>query len=159
MKEGETSLLGMSEYAYNKRATFDYNILERFEVGLVLSGQEVKSVKQKHMSLKGAYAAIIGNEGWLINAHISPYKMAGDNSSYDPTRSRKLLMHRREIDYLIGASHQKGLTLIPIRVYSKRGFVKLELGLAKSKKQFDKRESIASRDAKKNIDRAIRGKN
>ncbi|PJE57877.1 MAG: SsrA-binding protein [Candidatus Portnoybacteria bacterium CG10_big_fil_rev_8_21_14_0_10_36_7] len=146
----------MPEYAYNKLAIFDYKILKKIEAGLVLSGQEVKSVKTGQMSLKGAYVIIQRNEAWLLNAHISPYKNAGPLPGYDPEQTRKLLLKRQEIDYLLGKFKEERLTLIPIRVYSTRGLIKLEIGLARSKKKFDKRQVLARKDAQRNIARALR---
>lgn len=135
----------------NKRAFFDYEILEKFEAGLVLSGQEVKSIKTGHIDLKGSYVTIQKNEAWLINAHIPLYKMAGKLPSYEPTRSRKLLLHRKEIKNLLGKLTQKGLTLIPIKVYTKHNQIKLEFGIGKGKKKFDKRETIRKREIERTI--------
>lgn len=148
----------MPEYAFNKRAIFDYNILEKLEAGLALSGQEVKSIRAGQISLKGSYVVIQNNEAWLLNAHVSPYKMAGPLIGYEPTHTRKLLLNRKEINYLLGKFREERLTLIPIRVYSKKGLLKLEIALAKSKKKFDKRETIAKRDASRRIDRVLREK-
>lgn len=147
----------MPVLAKNKKALFDYEILETFEAGLQLAGQEVKSVKSGHISLKGAYVTLQTNkkgkkDAYLINAHIPPYKKAGPLPDYEPNRSRKLLLHRREIDQLIGKIQEKGLTLVPIKVYTKRNKIKLEFGLAKGRKKKDKRELIKKRD----IDRQIR---
>lgn len=148
----------MADYAYNKLVHFNYQVLEKFEAGISLRGHEVKSVKQGHISLKSAYVVINQGEAWLLNAYVTPYKQAGPTATGDPERSRKLLLHKKEINYLIGKSQQKGLTLMPIRVYSKRGLVKLEFGLAKHKKAYDKREDVARREAKRKIDRALRQK-
>lgn len=132
--------------ARNKRARFDYHILEKYEAGLVLSGQEVKSIRDKTVSLKGSYVVLKGSEPFLINAHVSPYKHAGRLKDYDPTRSRKLLLKKNELKSLIGKLKQKGLTLVPISLYSKNRRIKLEFGLGKGKKEFDKRQDIKRRE-------------
>ncbi|MFH1894298.1 MAG: SsrA-binding protein SmpB, partial [Patescibacteria group bacterium] len=118
--------------AENKKAYFDYNILEKFEAGLVLLGTEVKSIRTGHMGLKGAYVVVDRNgEASLIGANISPYQPKNAPEDYRPDRSRKLLLRKKEIDYLIGKSHQRGLTFVPLRVYNKKGRIKLEFGLGK----------------------------
>ena len=142
----------MSTLATNTRARFDYEILKTFEAGIVLSGQEVKSVRAGNVSLKGAYATLKREEVWLLNAHISPYKKAGALSGYDPTRTRKLLLRTREIKELIGAIHAQGLTLIPLSLYTRGRRLKVELGLARGRKKYEKREVIKKRA----IDREIR---
>ncbi len=145
--------------AANKRATFDYEILEKFEAGLVLAGYEVKAVKLGHMSLKGAYVIISGGEAYLLNAHITPYQPKNMPISYEPTRSRKLLLHKSEIKTLIGESKEKGLTLVPLSVYTNKiGKIKLSFAVARGKKKFDKRASISERETKRNIQRALREK-
>ena len=146
----------MTELAYNKRAHFDYAILEHFEAGLVLTGAEVKSVKTGHVSLKGAFVTRRGTELFLTNANIPFYQFAGDPKNYDPTGPRKLLLKRSEIKKLIGKMAVEGLTLIPLRVYTKKRLIKLEFALAKGKKAFDKRQDIARREAKRSIDRALK---
>ncbi len=148
----------MPTLATNKRATFDYEILQTYEAGLVLAGYEVKAVKLGHISLKGAYVVINGSEAFLLNAHISPYQPKNMPLDYEPTRSRKLLLHKSEIRGLIGESKEKGLTLVPIKVYSKHGLIKLEFGLGKGKKKIDKREDIKKREDKLKIQRALRVK-
>ncbi|MBU1167191.1 SsrA-binding protein SmpB [Patescibacteria group bacterium] len=137
--------------AKNKRARFDYHILENFEAGLVLEGQEVKSIRDKNVSLKGSYVTIRNNEAYLINAHISPYKHAGQLTDYDPTRTRKLLLTKKEIKSLIGQLKQKGLTLVPISLYSRKRRIKLEFGLGKGKKDYDKRQDIQKREDTRKI--------
>ncbi len=146
----------MSVLAINKRARFDYDISEKFEAGLVLSGQEVKSAKTGHISLKGSFVTVKGQELYLTNANIPPYKHAGEIKNYDPSRPRKLLLHRAEIRTLIGKSRAEGLTLVPIRVYTRRGLVKLEFGVGKGRKKVDKREVIKKREAERKIARALR---
>lgn len=148
----------MAEYAFNRKALYDYEVLEKYEVGLVLAGYEVKSIKTGHISLQGAYVVIKDEEAYLLNATIPPYQPKNMPPGYEPTRSRKLLLRKSEIRSLIGKTKQKGLTLIPLRVYNKSGKIKLELALARGKKEFDKREKIAKREAQRKIQRAIRGK-
>lgn len=154
--------------ATNKRAHFDYEILDKYEAGLVLSGAEVKSTKMGHVSLKGSFVSMHENELYLTNANISPYPFANPKISYDPTRSRKLLVKKSEIKSLTGKLHVKGLTLVPLRVYTKRrstrntsrndvdGLIKLEFAVAKGKKAFDKRSDIAKHEAKRSMDRALK---
>jgi len=146
----------MSTYADNRKALFDYEILEKFEAGLELSGQETKSVKNGHLSLKGAYVTFHGRDANLTNAHISPYKEAGKLEGYDPTQSRRLLLHKREIAYLRGKSQEKGLTIVPISVYNRGRFVKVEIAVARGKHQYDKRESIKKREVEREIKRVIK---
>jgi SsrA-binding protein len=141
----------MSELAYNKRANFDYVILEIYEAGLVLLGHEVKSIKTGHISLKESFVTIHNNELYLTNAHIPPYQRAGKLENYDPTRARKLLVRKAEIKSLIGKTREKGLTLVPIRIYTKRRYLKLEFGLGKGKKEYDKREKIRKREDERGI--------
>ena len=148
----------MPELANNKKAYFDYEILQTFEAGLVLIGQEVKSIKNKHISLKGAYVVPKGNEFFLIGANVPPYQPKNAPKNYESERTRKLLLEKSEINYLIGKSKQKGLTLIPLRVYTKSGRIKLEFGIAKSKKKFDKRETIKKRDFKREKARIMKEK-
>lgn len=148
----------MKTLAINKRAKFDYTILDKFEAGLVLVGHEVKSIKTGHISLQGAFVIIKDDEAFLLNAFVPPYQPKNTPSDYDPSRTRKLLLHKSEIKALIGKSKQQGLTLAPLRVYTKHGKIKLEFGLAKGKKKIDKRQQIAKREAKRKIDRAIREK-
>lgn len=132
--------------AKNRRARFDYHILEKFEAGLVLTGQETKSIRDKNVSLKGSYVTLKNNEPYLINAHISPYKHAGNLKSYEPTRSRKLLLNKKEIKSLIGKLKQKGLTLVPISMYSRNRRIKLEFGIGRGKQKHDKRQDIKKRE-------------
>lgn len=143
----------MKILAINKRAQFDYELLEIFEAGLVLTGPEVKSAKAGSVQLKGAFLDIRAQELWLKNAHISAYKpAAGIQTDYDPTRDRKVLVHKRELKRLIGKKKEEGLTLIPVRMYIKQQLVKLEFAVARGKKKYEKRETIKKRD----IDRQIR---
>jgi len=149
----------MPTLATNKKAFFDYNILDKYEAGIVLSGQEVKSARQGQASLKGAYITINKDkEVFLLNASIPKYKMAGPIPNYDPTQSRKLLLHKKEINNLAGKLQQTGLTLVPISLYTKGKNIKLEIGLAQGKKKFDKRQNIKERDEKRKIQRILKQK-
>lgn len=146
----------MPVLAVNKRARFDYEISDKYEAGLVLSGQEVKSAKTGHISLKGSFVTIKGNELYLTNANIPFYKHAGEIKNYDPTYPRKLLLKKSEIKSLIGKARVHGLTLVPIRVYTKKRLVKLEFGVGKGKKEFDKRETTAGREEERRMKRALK---
>ena len=147
----------MKSLAVNKRASFDYTLLDRYEAGLVLSGQEVKSVKTGHLSLKGSFVTVKGDELFLTNAFIPPYPFAGKLPHYDPTRSRKLLLKKSEIRSLIGKVRVNGLTLVPISVYTKKRLLKLSFAVGKGKKAHDKRQDIAKKDARRSMDRALKG--
>ncbi len=146
----------MGTIAFNKRANFDYELSDHFEAGLVLTGAEVKSVKNGHLSLKGSFVTLHEGELLLTNANIPPYPFAKVSLSYDPTRSRKLLVHKAQIRSLIGKLHTKGLTLVPLRVYTKKRLIKLEFALGRGKKAFDKRSDIAKKESKRNIERALK---
>ena len=148
----------MSDYTFNRQAGFDYEFLEKFEAGLALSGQEVKSIRAGHVSLRGAYVVMKDQEAWLLNATIPAWQPKNAPASYEPTRSRKLLLHKHELRSLIGQGKQAGLTLVPIRVYNKSGKIKLEFALARGKKSFDKRASIGRRESDRRIRRVMRGK-
>lgn len=130
----------------NRQASHNYFLMERFEAGLVLTGTEVKAAKDGKIQLKDAYAAVLENEAWLINAHISQYSH-GNRENHPPVRNRKLLLHRREIDKLLGTTREKGLALIPTKVYLKKGRIKCEFAVAKGKKLYDKREADRARTA------------
>jgi SsrA-binding protein len=143
------------DVAVNRRAYHDYFIDDKMEAGIMLTGTEVKSVRNGRTNLRDGFVRIDGNEAWLENVHISPYAQA-NVMNHEPMRPRKLLLHRREIASLIGKVRQKGYTLIPLRVYFARNRAKVEVGLARGKKQYDKREAIAERDAKRDIARAMR---
>lgn len=129
----------------NKKARFDYEILETFEAGLVLNGSEVKSIRDHGVQLKDSYISFQGDEAYLQNAHIAPYK-PGSYNNHEPERKRKLLLHRKELDQIYAALREKGLTCIALKIYFKMGRAKLEIALAKGKKAHDKRESIKKRD-------------
>lgn len=149
----------MPTLANNKRAFFDYEILEKFEAGLVLAGYEVKSARLGHISLKGAYVVITNGEAFLLNAHISHYQPKNMPLDYEPTRTRKLLLHKSQINRLIGESKEKGLTLIPLSVYTNSiGKIKVSFAVARGKKKFDKRAATGERESKRIIQRALRGK-
>lgn len=143
------------DVAVNRRAYHDYFIDEKYEAGVMLTGPEVKSVRSGRANLRDGYVRIDGGEAWLENVHISPYVQA-NVLHQEPLRPRKLLLHRKEIASLIGTVKQKGYTLIPLRVYFSRNHAKVEIGLARGKRQYDKREAIAARDAKREIERAMR---
>lgn len=143
--------------ANNKKARHDYFIEETLEVGIVLTGTEVKSIRQGKVNLKDSYGQVENNEMFIHNLHISPYEQ-GNIYNVDPVRKRKLLMHRREINKLIGYTAQQGYSLVPLNVYIKDGLVKLELGVAKGKKLYDKRASIAKKDADRRMKQAMSNK-
>jgi SsrA-binding protein len=143
------------DVAVNRRAFHDYFIDEKYEAGVVLTGTEVKSIRGGRCNLRDGYVRIDGHEAWLENVHISPYAQ-GNLMNHDPMRPRKLLLHRKQIASLIGKVRQKSYTLIPLRVYFTRNHAKVELGLGRGKRQYDKREAIAARDAKREIERAVR---
>ncbi len=139
--------------ASNRRARFDYHILETVEAGLVLTGSEVKSLRGGHASLGEAFARVDGREVWLENMHIAPYEQ-GDKRRYEPRRRRKLLLHRKEIDRLIGVTAEKGLTLVPLRVYFSHGLAKVLIGVGKGKQRFEKRDAVIEREHRREMERA-----
>ena len=141
----------------NRKAFHDYHIEERLEAGIVLQGTEVKSLRDGRVNLQDSYASVKDGEVFLHHCHISPYSH-GNIMNHDPLRTRKLLLHRKEINKLIGRTQQQGFTLIPLRIYfSQRGQAKVEIALAKGKKQYDRRESIKAREAGREVERAIKG--
>ncbi len=142
----------MPTLAINKKAKYNYKILETFEAGLVLSGHEVKAIKTGKVSLKGSYISLKDGEIYLINAHIAPYQPVNVPEKYNPTQNRKLLLHKREIKYLIGKIQEKGLTLVPLKLYTKKSKIKIEFALAKGKRKVDKRESIKKRESQRRIE-------
>jgi len=139
----------------NRKARHQYHILETIEAGIVLQGTEVKSLRQGKVNLGDAYAKIKDGEIWLVEMHISPYEQ-GNVFNHEPRRPRKLLLHKREIKRLIGKVQERGLTLIPLRIYFKRGKAKVELALAKGKKLYDRREDIKRRDEEREVSRSLR---
>jgi len=146
----------MPKLATNKRANFDYELQDTFEAGLCLTGAEVKSAKNGHISLKGSFVTMHNSELYLTNATIARYPFANIKLAYDPTRSRKLLVRKAEIKSLIGKMHTKGLTLVPLRVYTKKRLIKLEFAIARGKKAHDKRADIAKSESKRSIERALK---
>lgn len=140
----------------NRQARFLYEILETYEAGISLLGTEVKSIRQGKVNLQDGYVIIRQGEAWLLNAHISPYQRSGDYFNHDPKRTRKLLLHRKEINKLIGAVEQKGLTLVPLKMYFKSGRVKVLFGLAKGKKLHDKRDTLKRRQDERDMARALK---
>ena len=145
----------MKDVATNKKAFFEYEILEKIEAGIELVGAEVKSARGGQVSLSDAYATVHNRELFLLNAYFAPYKQAGP-TGIDPRRTRKLLLHKKEIERLIGKIKERGLSLIPLKLYFRRNVLKVELGLGKGKKKFEKRESIKKREAQREIERAVR---
>ena len=144
--------------AENRKALYDYEILETYEAGLKLFGHEVKAIKAGHISLKGSYVVIKDQEAFLINSLISPYQEKNTPDDYDKYRSRKLLLRKKEIQSLIGKSKQKRLTLIPIKIYTKKNLIKLEFGIGKGKREIDKRQKIKKREFEIEKQREFRGR-
>lgn len=157
MKRENKSENFMSVLTINKRANFDYDISEKYEAGVVLFGHEVKSIKTGHIGLKGSFVTLKSApkkklpEAYLTNAHIPLYKHAGTIKNYDPYRPRKLLLKKNEIKYLVGKKHEQGLTLVPLKIYTKRSLIKLEFGIGKGRKKVDKREAIKKRETERQI--------
>jgi SsrA-binding protein len=147
----------MRDLATNKKAFFDYEIIESFEAGIVLLGTEVKSVKEGKINLKDSYVKIMNGEVFLINCHISEYKY-GNITNHDPTRSRKLLLKKTQIGKLAGKTKEKGFALIPLKVYKKNNLIKIEIALAKGKKNYDKRETLKRKDIDREIRRSFKEK-
>ncbi|MGM8365888.1 SsrA-binding protein SmpB [Virgibacillus sp. W0181] len=141
--------------AQNRKASHDYFIEDTYEAGLVLKGTEIKSIRAGRVNLKDSHVRIINGEAMLVNMHISPYEQ-GNRFNHDPTRSRKLLLHRKQIDKLIGVTQQQGYALIPLKIYIKNGFAKVLVGLGKGKKKYDKREDLKQKQLKRDIDRAMK---
>jgi SsrA-binding protein len=146
---------GRKILATNRRASHDYFLEERFEAGLVLTGTEIKSVRAGRVSLQHSYVTPRSDELWLVDAHIAAYEH-GNRENHDPTRPRKLLMHRREINRLIDRVSTRGYTLVPTLLYLKEGRAKLEIALARGKHQYDKRQAIAARDSQRQIEKSLR---
>jgi len=147
----------MKLVAQNKKAYHDYSIEDTFEAGIQLLGTEVKSLRDGKANLKDSYVLIKNAEVFLFNCHISPYTH-GNIMNHDPLRTRKLLLHRKEIERLKGKAQQKGYSLIPLKIYFKGPFIKVEIGLGKGKREYEKRESIKEREAKRDIERAMKNK-
>jgi SsrA-binding protein len=149
---GRTKLI-----AENRRARHDYHLVERYEAGIALTGTEVKSLREGRVTLQRAFGDVRGGEVWLVGAHIPEYSQ-GNIANHDPDRDRKLLLHRREIASLIGKVRERGFTLVPTRLYWKNGRAKVEIALARGKEAHDKRRAIAERDAKRQIERALKSR-
>ncbi len=143
--------------ATNRRARHEYEILESFECGLVLHGYEVKSIRDGRVNISDAYGMVKGSEAFVENMHVTPYSH-GDLRVIDPLRTRKLLLKRKQIDYLLGKTKERGLALVPLKLYFKGPRVKLEIGIGRGKKLYDKRHDIAERESRRDIERAVRGK-
>lgn len=148
----------MKDYAYNKRASFDFELLETFEAGIELLGVEVKSVRAGHMSLRGAFVTMHNGSAFLTNANIPPWQAANTPPGYDATRSRRLLLTASQLKLFIGKIREQGLTIVPVRVYPKRYVIKIEIALAKGKKAYNKKEKKKEQDIKRDVDRMLRGK-
>jgi SsrA-binding protein len=144
--------------AENRKARHDYFIDESYEAGLALTGSEIKSIRAGRINLRGGYARVQNGEVWMYDVHISPYEQSGIHYNHEPTRPRKLLLHRREISRIVGQVERQGFTLVPLRVYFKGRRAKVDLGLARGKKQYDKREDIANREAKRDIERVMKAR-
>jgi len=141
--------------ARNRRASHDYFIEDTYEAGLVLKGTEIKSIRAGRVNITDAHARIINGEAQIINMHIAPYEQ-GNRFNHDPTRTRKLLLHRHEIDKLMGLTQRQGYTLVPLKLYIKKGYAKLLIGLGKGKQRHDKREALKQKQMKRDIDRALK---
>lgn len=146
---------GVKVIAQNKKARHDFFIEDTYEAGIVLTGTEIKSIRAGRVNLRDSYAGIRDGEAYLFNMHISTYEQ-GNRYNHEPLRTRKLLLHREQIRKLIGLTKQQSYTLVPLRLYLKGGFCKVEIGLAKGKKNYDKRETLKQKDAKRDVERALR---
>jgi SsrA-binding protein len=147
-------MTGTKVVATNRKAKHEYFLLEAYEAGMVLQGSEIKSIRAGQISLAQAYVSIDRGEAWLVNAHVAPYDEAG-RDNHDPLRKRKLLLHQGEIRKMADSVKQKGVTIVPVRVYLKDGRAKIEIAVAKGKKDYDKRAAIAKRDAEREIERQM----
>jgi SsrA-binding protein len=147
--------VGIKTVATNRKARYQYQFHDTFEAGLVLQGSEIKSIRAGQVSLQEGFVVFEGGEAWLVNVHIAPYDPAS-RQNHEPRRRRKLLLHRREIDRLQGRAQEKGYTIVPTRLYLKEGRAKIEIALARGKKQYDKRQTIAERDSKRQVERALK---
>lgn len=143
-------------YANNPKAHFDYEILETLEAGLILTGSEVKAIRAGKVSIQGSYVKILAGEIYLVGALVQPYQSNNVPESYDPQRTRKLLLKKKELRYLVEKSQEAGLTLVPLKLYDNYGLIKLEFGLARGKKKYDKRETIKKRDVERDIRRKVK---
>ncbi len=143
--------------ATNRKAYHDYEVVDTFEAGIVLTGTEIKSIREGKANLRDGFALIRNGEVWLLNVHIAPYA-GGNRQNHEPLRERKLLLHRQEINRLAGRVQEKGWTLVPLRLYLKDNKAKIELGLVRGKRQYDKREAIAKRDYEREVEREVKGR-
>lgn len=150
MAKGKGNIL-----ARNKKANFDYTIEDTIEAGIVLQGTEIKSIRAGKVQLKEAFVQIRNNEAWIVNMHISHYDQ-GNRFNHDPTRSRKLLLHRKQINQMIGKTKQQGYTIVPIQLHLKNGFAKVLIGVGKGKKDYDRREDLKRKEAKRDMARALK---
>jgi SsrA-binding protein len=155
MAAGAGGTPGRTPTINNRRARYNYLVLDTYECGIMLAGSEVKSLRESRASLQDAYARVSDGEAWIHGLHIAPYAFSRDD--LDPIRPRKLLLHRRQIAELERATMEKGMTLVPLRLYFKDGRVKVELAVARGKRTYDKRHAIAERDAQRDVDRALKG--
>jgi SsrA-binding protein len=155
MPAGAAAKPGRTPTISNRRARYDYSVLDTIECGIVLAGSEVKSLREGRGNLREAYARVSDGEMWLHGMHIAPYEYARDE--LDPIRPRKLLLHRRQIDDLARATGERGVTLVPLRAFFKDGRVKVDLAVARGKRSYDKRQTIAERDARRDMERALKG--
>jgi|SRR5919199_3534335 SsrA-binding protein len=142
----------------NRKAYHDYQIEEELEAGIALTGSEIKSIRAGRVNLRDAYARIDNGELWLIGSHVSPYRQAGSYFNHEPERPRKLLVHRQELDYLREKIQAKGYTLVPLRMALRKGKAKVDIGLGRGKKLYDKRDAMAERDARRDVERALRNR-
>lgn len=147
--------MGDDTIAQNRKARHDYEILDSLEAGIVLRGTEIKSMRDHKVSMSEAYARIEKNEAWLVGLHIAPWDTTDVRFNHEPRRNRKLLLHRRQIDELLGKTKAKGLTIVPLRIYLSRGRAKVELGLGRGRQQWDRRREIAERDSKRDMERQL----
>ena len=145
----------MKVYSENKKAGFDYEVLEKFQAGMVLFGQEVKSIKTGHINLSGSYVGLREGEPFLLGVKVPPYQPNNAGADYNEERQKKLLLNKKEIDYLMGKTKTKGFALVPLKIYDNNGRIKLEFALAKGKKKFDKKEKIKKRDVNREISREL----
>lgn len=150
MAKGKGNIL-----ARNKKANFDYKIEDTIEAGIVLQGTEIKSIRAGKVQLREAFVQIRNNEAWIVNMHISHYEQ-GNRFNHDPTRTRKLLLHRKQINQMIGKTKQQGYTIVPIQIHLKNGFAKLLIGVGKGKKDYDRREDLKQKEAKRDMARALK---
>ncbi len=146
----------MSTLAKNRKAYHDYEILEKFEAGIVLKGNEVKAIKEGKLSIKGSYVVIREEEAFLVGSTLPPYQPKNAPENYNPERSRKLLLTKKQIKYLMGKSNERGLTLVPLKVYTKKGLIKLKFGVCRGKKKWDKRKKIKDRETDRNLRRRVK---